>query len=172
MTAFHGHRSTGQDVDALREVCAQLSRERGSLLTARREAFDPAQWIARRVPLTVVSDGTQVVGFAGAIPDGQPYSSPRCAELVVGVVATHRRRGAGRAAVIELFTTARTMGLWKLVAFVLPEDVAARALLARSDFREVGTLEKHVQLEGVWRNVTVHEKMLMAARRSNPSIGG
>jgi L-amino acid N-acyltransferase YncA len=172
MTAFHGHRATAHDVDARREVCAQLGRERGSLLTVRREALDPAQWIARRLLLTVVSDGGRVVGFAAAMPDGHAYGSPRCAELVVGVVETHRRRGAGRAAVIELFTIARTMGLWKLIAFALLEDVAARALFARSDFREAGTLEKHLQLDGVWRNVTVHERLLMAARRSDPSIGG
>jgi L-amino acid N-acyltransferase YncA len=172
MSTFQWHRSTPHDVDALRDVCAQLSHERGSLLAARREALDPARWIAQRVPLTVVSEGAQVIGFAGAVPEGQAYSSPRCAELVVGVVAKHRRRGAGRVAVVELLTTARTMGLWKLVVFALPEDVAARALVARADFREVGTLEKHVQLEGVWRSVSVHERILMAARPSNPSIGG
>jgi L-amino acid N-acyltransferase YncA len=172
MSAFQWHRSTPNDVDALREVCLELGRERGSLLAARREALDPAQWVAQKVPLIVVSEGAKVIGFAGAIPGGQSYSSPRCAELVVGVVAKHRRRGAGRLAVAELFTTARTRGLWKLVAFALPEDVAARPLLARADFREVGTLEKHVQLEGVWHNVAVHERILMATRASHPSIGG
>ncbi|MGO9835653.1 MAG: N-acetyltransferase family protein [Polyangiaceae bacterium] len=172
MTTFHVRRSLGQDVEPLREVFALLAHDKGSLLTARREALDPASWLEDRVPLVVVCKGAQVVGFAGAVPDRQAYSSPRCAELLVGVVPKHRRLGAGRAAVLDLFARARGAGLWKLVGFAEPEDAATRALLARTDFREVGTLEKHVQREGAWRNVTVHERLLMSARRSNPAING
>jgi hypothetical protein len=34
----------------------------------------------------------------------------------------------------------------------------------------VGTLEKHVQRDGIWRNVDLYERLLMSARRSNPAI--
>jgi L-amino acid N-acyltransferase YncA len=159
-----------KDLDALKELCARLSRERGSLMMLRRETLDPSAWIERRIPLAAVAEGSQIVGFAAALPDGQPYGAPRCAELLVGVLSDHRRKGAGRAAVHDLLRNARTMGLWKLVAFAGPEDAGAQALLARTDFRAVGTLEKHVQREGIWRNVELYERLLMSARRSNPAI--
>jgi L-amino acid N-acyltransferase YncA len=159
-----------RDVGALDEVCAQLVRERGSLVTLRRESLDPSGWIARKIPVTVVTQDARIVGFAAAIPDGQAYSSHKCAELLVGVAGTHRRKGAGRAAVLDLLMNARTMGLWKLVAFAGPEDAGALALLARTDFRAVGTLEKHVQRDGIWRSVVLYERLLMSARRSNPAI--
>ena len=70
----------------------------------------------------------------------------------------------------ELISVARTMGLWKLVVYSLADDGAARALLDRVDFRTVGTLVKHVQIEGGWRDVTLHERLVLSARKSMPSI--
>ena len=72
----------------------------------------------------------------------------------------------------ELMTVARTMGLWKLLAYATPDDAAARALLARLEFREVGVFVKHLQLEGGWRDVALYERLIMAALRSMPSLGG
>jgi L-amino acid N-acyltransferase YncA len=170
MNSFRAHRLIAGEIDAVRALCAQLTAERGSLWAARREPLDPAAWMARRLPVSVVSEGGRVLGFAAALPDGQAYSAPRCAELVVGVASSHLRRGIGRASLAELLMTARTMGLWKLVAFAFPEDVATRSLLLGSDFREVGALDKHVQLDGVWRGVAVYERLLMTARKSLPSV--
>jgi L-amino acid N-acyltransferase YncA len=87
---------------------------------------------------------------------------------MVYVVAGHRRHGAARAAVSELFTVARAMGLWKLTCCALPDDPAGRALIARFEFREVGLLAKHVQIDGIWRDVTLHERLMLSARRSIP----
>jgi L-amino acid N-acyltransferase YncA len=64
------------------------------------------------------------------------------------------------------------MGLWKLLGFAVPEDAVARALLTRMDFREVGTLTKHVQLENQWHDVVLAERLVLSARRSSPSIPG
>ena len=46
----------------------------------------------------------------------------------------------------------------------------SRALLARLDFRDVGTLTKHVQLVNSWHDVVVAERLVLAARKSAPSI--
>jgi L-amino acid N-acyltransferase YncA len=62
------------------------------------------------------------------------------------------------------------MGLWKMVAYALSDDPAPRALLERIDFREVGQLVKHAQVDGGWRDVVLYERLVMAARKSMPSI--
>ncbi|WP_245808248.1 GNAT family N-acetyltransferase [Deinococcus hopiensis] len=47
-----------------------------------------------------------------------------------------------------------------MLSRVFPENVASRRLLASLGFREVGTYEKHGQLEGVWKDVVIVEKLL------------
>jgi L-amino acid N-acyltransferase YncA len=117
-----------------------------------------------------VADGANAVGFAVALGDGAPLGAPRCAEAFVYVTASQRRHGAGRAAMAELIAASRAMGLWKLVAYTLADDLAGIGLLGRVDFRVVGTLVKHMQVEGGWRDVAMHERLVLAARKSQPSI--
>ncbi|MGH7294709.1 MAG: arsinothricin resistance N-acetyltransferase ArsN1 family A, partial [Polyangiaceae bacterium] len=57
-----------------------------------------------------------------------------------------------------------------LVGYTLPEDPAARAFLARCDFREVGVLAKHVQIGTSWHDIAMYERLVMASRRSSPSF--
>jgi L-amino acid N-acyltransferase YncA len=59
-----------------------------------------------------------------------------------------------------LFTAARAAGFWKLVSRVFVENVASRGLLSALGFREVGVYERHGQLDGVWRDVVIVEKLL------------
>jgi L-amino acid N-acyltransferase YncA len=164
------HRATARDLDDLRRLCLDASRNASAV--ARRDPVDPGDWITLHVPVIVASEGTATVGFAAALSRNVPCAAPRCAELVVYVNPDHRRRGAARRATSELMTVARTTGLWKLLAYATPEDAAAQALLSRFEFREVGVFVKHLQLEGGWRDITVHERLLMTARRSLPSISG
>lgn len=168
MPLFHARRATAQDLDVLRRLGAEAAGQRSTLLAGRR--FDPEAWAAARAPTVVVADGASPWGFAVALPENIPGGAPRCAEVTVYVAAAHRRRGAARAAMTELLTVARTMGLWKLVACTLPEDPGSRALLARLDFRDVGTLVKHLQIDGSWHDVVLSERLVLAARRSLPSI--
>ena len=59
-----------------------------------------------------------------------------------------------------LIPVARQARFWKLLSRVFPENAASRALLRSVGFREVGTYEKHAQLEGVWRDVVIVELLL------------
>jgi phosphinothricin acetyltransferase len=59
-----------------------------------------------------------------------------------------------------LFVAARDAGFWKLVSRVFVENDASRALLRAVGFREVGVYERHGQLDGVWRDVVIVEKLL------------
>jgi phosphinothricin acetyltransferase len=165
------HRAAERDVGVLGRFCAEAAASPSGLLGHRRERLAPATWVAGRVPLVVAEDPTGAVGFAVALSEHAPLAAARCAEGLVYVSPAHRRRGAGRALFAELVAVARAAGLWKLFAYALPEDVASRALLTRLDFREVGTLVKHLQLGGSWRDVALHERLVLAARKSTPSYG-
>ena len=61
---------------------------------------------------------------------------------------------------LALFDAAREAGFWKLVSRVFVENAASRALLRSIGFREVGTYERHAQLDGIWRDVVIVEKLL------------
>ena len=170
MPNLRARRATAHDVDALRRLLAEATAPQASLWSLRRERLDPAAWVAAHAPTVLVSEGTTDVGFAVAIGDGIPLGAPRCAEAFVYIARAHRRQGGARAALAELLAVCRTMGLWKLLAYTLPEEAGSRALLARLDFRDVGTLIKHVQLGNTWHDVVVAERLVLAARKSAPSI--
>ena len=170
MSIFKVQRATDRDLAVLERLCAEAMASPAGLSAHRRERWSPAAWVAARLPLVVAVEPAGVVGFAAALPDNAPIAAPRCVEGVVFVTPAQRRRGAGRALLAELVAMARTGGLWKLIAYALPEDVASRALLTRLDFREVGVLVKHLQVGGGWRDVALHERLVLAARKSAPSF--
>lgn len=51
-------------------------------------------------------------------------------------------------------------GLWKVLSRIFVENAASRALCARHGYREVGTYEKHAQLDGIWGDVVIVERPL------------
>jgi phosphinothricin acetyltransferase len=61
-----------------------------------------------------------------------------------------------------LVQEAEKAGFWKLVSRVFVENTASRALLRRQGKRSVGVYEKHAQLDGVWRDVVIVERLLPA----------
>ena len=71
-----------------------------------------------------------------------------------------RGQGAGRAALLALFDAAREAGFYKLISRIFVENTASRKLMAALGFREVGTYIKHGQLDGVWCDVVIVEKLL------------
>ena len=163
-------RATDRDLDDLVRLCAHAVAQRGTLWSTRKAHLDPAAWLAARAPVVVVADSTGAVGFAAARPDGVPLGVAKCAEALAYVMPSHRRRGAARAVMSELTSVARVMGLWKLIAYALPGDAASRALLDRIDFREVGVLVKHAQIDGSWHDVALYERLVLSARKSLPSV--
>jgi len=170
MATFSTRKATDRDVEALRRLCAEVTNQRGTLASIRGPQFDPARWLAAHAPLVIVAEGATVAGFAAAPLDGVPLGGSKCAEAIVYVAPAHRRRGAARAALRELLSVARATGLWKMVAYALNDDVPARKLLDQLDFREVGVLVKHVQLQTGWTDVVLLERLVLAARKSMPSI--
>jgi L-amino acid N-acyltransferase YncA len=158
------------DVPAIIKILDGVVMERASLDTMRRSEEEIRGWFSARHPVAVVADGDAVVAFAVAEPHKIRGLVGRVSEVSVFVGKTHRRQGAGRLAMAEVMAAARVMGCWKFVAYALAENRPARGLLAALDFREAGVLEKHLQIDSVWRDVVLCERLLMTSRRSNPII--
>jgi phosphinothricin acetyltransferase len=129
--------------------------------TRHRTAEDVVQWLDGHHPVVVVEDDDgAVIAFAAT----SAYRPRDCYAGIAefSVYATHaaRGRGAGRAAMEALFVAARAAGFWKLVSRVFVENAASRSLLRSTGFREVGVYERHAQLDGVWRDVVIVERLL------------
>ncbi len=128
--------------------------------TRLRTADDICGWFDGVHPVVVATEQDRVLAFAST----STYRPRECyagiAEFSVYVAREARGRGAGRVAMLALLESAAQQGFWKLVSRVFVENAASRGLLRSLGFREVGTYEKHGQLDGVWRDVVIVEKMI------------
>jgi len=131
--------------------------------TRLRTSQEIEQWFDGIHPIVVLETDQQVIAFAST----SVYRPRPCyagiAEFSVYVERAWRGRGAGRQALEGLMQEAEKAGLWKLVSRVFVENAPSRALLRTLGFREVGVYEKHAQLDGVWRDVVIVERLLPAA---------
>jgi phosphinothricin acetyltransferase len=132
--------------------------------TRPRSADDVRAWFEDAAhPIVVVEEGGQVIAYATT----STYRPRECyagiAEFGVYVKREWRGKGAGRAALLALFAAAEAAGFWKLVSRIFVENTASRALMQSVGFREVGIYEKHGQLDGVWRDCVIVERLLEPA---------
>ncbi len=153
--------ATSADAAAIARIYNEGIEERVATFETRlRDARDVAAWFDARHPMVVVEDEGAIIAFAST----STYRPRECyagiAEFSVYVARSARGRGAGRMAMAALIDAARAVGFWKLVSRVFMENEASRGLLRSIGFREVGTYERHAQLDGVWRDVVIVEKLL------------
>lgn len=149
------------DAAAIAHIYNQGIADRHSTFETRsRTAQDVEARFDGVHPIMVVEEDSQVVAFVST----SSYRARECyagvAEFSVYVKRDVRGTGAGKVAMQALIPVARQAGFWKLLSRVFPENTASRALLRSVGFREVGTYEKHAQLEGVWRDVVIVEMLL------------
>jgi L-amino acid N-acyltransferase YncA len=150
-----------RDAAAIARIYNEGIEERIATFESRpRTAADIEKWFDGRHPIVVIEDGGDVIAFAST----SIYRPRECyagiAEFSVYAARAARGKGAGRAAMEALFDAARAAGFWKMVSRVFVENTASRALLRSVGFREVGTYQRHAQLDGVWRDVVIVEKLL------------
>jgi L-amino acid N-acyltransferase YncA len=109
--------------------------------------------------IVITVDGV-VAGYAMASTHSsyKPYRG--IAEISIYVGEAYRGHGFGRQLLAELVTRCRAAGFTKLLSRILLENAASRNLCASAGFREVGTYERHAQLDGAWRDVVIVEKLL------------
>jgi L-amino acid N-acyltransferase YncA len=128
--------------------------------TRLRTAADVAGWFDGVHPIVVAEQGGEVIAFA-ATSTYRPRDCYRgIAEFSVYVAQPWRGCGVGRDVLAALLTVAEQAGYWKLVSRVFVENTASRRLLAALGFREVGIYEKHGQLDGLWHDVVIVERLL------------
>ena len=71
----------------------------------------------------------------------------------------------GDALMTRLVSECAESGIWKIPSRIFQESLASRALCARHGFREVGVYEQHAQLDGVWRDVVIVERLIPVNQR-------
>jgi L-amino acid N-acyltransferase YncA len=128
--------------------------------TRLRTPADIEAWFDGRHPIVVVERDGEVLGFGATFMYRPRDCYAGIAETSVYVARDARGTGVGRAAIEGLVSAARQAGFWKLLSRVFPENGASLALLDRMGFRQVGRYEKHAQLDGVWRDVIIVERLL------------
>jgi len=113
-----------------------------------------------RFPFLVAEAGQEVIGWAGLAS----YSSRPCyagiGECSVYVAAETRGRGLGTSLTEELARSARCSGFHKLIGKLFTDNEASLRLVERCGFLPVGLHRRHGQLDGVWRDVLVVERLL------------
>ena len=159
--------ATPDDAAAIATIYNQGIAERiATFETEPRRPEDLLPWFDGVHPVVVVlaHDDVNPAGRIIAFAATSSYRPRVCyagiAEYSVYVDRAARGMGAGRLALEALFAEAEAVGFWKLVSRIFVENTASRALMRRVGFREVGVYERHAQLDGVWRDVVIVEKLL------------
>ena len=165
MPHYRARRATLADAEVIARIYNEGIRDRvGTFETRERTPDDVRQWFDGRHPQIVVELVDQLDSEIVAFASTSSYRARDCyagvAEFSVYVARARRGQGAGRVAMQALLEAAREAGFWKLLSRVFIENTASRSLLASLGFREVGTYEKHAQLDGRWRDVVIVEKLV------------
>ena len=131
--------------------------------TAPRSHRDVRTWLESDDDVLVAARGGEVAGFArlSTYRDRDCYRGVR--EVSVYIARAHRRCGVGSRLLAAAIDLAEQHGHWKLVSRIFVENAASRALVGRLGFREVGVYRRHGQLDGVWRDVVIVERLVGAA---------
>jgi phosphinothricin acetyltransferase len=169
MEALVRHARPEDAADIARIYNQGIAERIATFETEPRSAEQIATALAERgdtYPTMVVERDGRVVACAWA----GPYRPRACyagiAEYSVYTGREARGAGAGRAALAVLIEECERRGFWKLVSRIFPENEASLALCRRLGFREVGVYHRHAQLDGVWRDVVIVERLLGPAREA------
>jgi L-amino acid N-acyltransferase YncA len=153
------------DAEAITRIYNEGIRGRGATFETRERTPDEVHaWFDDpRFPILVAVQDGEVVGWAAA----SSYRARACyagiAEYSIYVASSHHGQGIGNLLMPAFLEALAQAGFWKVLSRLFPENVASRALCARHGFREVGTYARHGQLDGVWRDVIIVERVLQPA---------
>jgi L-amino acid N-acyltransferase YncA len=133
----------------------------GTFETRLRTSAEIEQWFDGVHPSAVREVDHEVVAFAST----SRYRDRTCyagiAAFSLYVRRAWRGQGAGRLVLEALVQRGEQADFWTLVSRVNIENVARRRLLRALGFREVGVYEKHGQLDGVWRDVVIVQRLFL-----------
>ncbi|HUO29724.1 MAG TPA: arsinothricin resistance N-acetyltransferase ArsN1 family A [Bryobacteraceae bacterium] len=158
---MHVRAATLDDAAAIARIYNQGIEDRTATFETRlRKEDDIRGWFDGRHPVLVVEDKGAVVAFAAAFTYRPRECYAGIAEASIYVDRACRGQGAGRMALNGLIAAATAAGFWKLVSRIFTDNMASRRLVVSLEFREVGIYERHGQLDGVWRDVVIVERLL------------
>jgi len=160
---FSSRRATPEDAEAIARIYNEGIADRVATFETRlRSAEDVRAWFDGVHPVMVVEDEGEILAFAATFS----YRARDCyagiAEVSLYVARSARGYGIGGVAMTALIDAAEKAGFWKLLSRVFIENHASRNLIRKFGFREVGVYEKHAQLDGVWRDVVIVERIIPA----------
>lgn len=162
------------DAAAIAEIYNQGIRGRNATFeTQERTPEERLAWLQAHADYhpclvaTITQDGEEVVaGWVSA----DHYRSRQCywgvAEFSVYVHNDFQGRGVGKTLMNAFIPACEEAGLWKILSRIFPENEGSRNLCRASGFREVGTYIKHAQLDGIWRDVIIVERLIESNQRS------
>jgi L-amino acid N-acyltransferase YncA len=175
MAAISTRQAIEADCSAIAEIYNQGIAER--IATFETEPRLPDQMAEQlrnkgeRFPTLIAEDAGRIIGFATA----GPYRNRPCyagvAEHSIYVDVSARGMGAGRTLLEALIARYETLGFWKLVSRIFPENAASLRLHKSAGFRTVGIYRRHARLDGVWRDCVIVECLLGAARKDHAGAG-
>lgn len=154
--------ATTEDAAAIARIYNQGIEDRiATFETNPRTEADVRAWFDGRHPVVVIEEKSEIIAFAST----STYRPRACyegiAEVSVYVARAARGRGSGKLALEHLMEVAASAGYWKLVSRIFPENQKSLKLVRACGFREVGVYEKHGQLDGIWRDVVIVERLLI-----------
>lgn len=158
--------SQRSDAEAIARIHNQgIATRNATFQTVERTTEEREQWLAshdERFPVLVSVIDEKVVGWADAhaYRDSAYYAG--VAEFSIYIDEAVRGQGVGIVLLNALIDASEQVGLWKLLSRVFVENTASRALCAKAGFREVGIYEKHAQLDGIWRDCVIVERLIPA----------
>jgi L-amino acid N-acyltransferase YncA len=152
-----------EDIPAIVAIYNQGIEDRVATFETRLRTDDDIRaWFDGKHTIIVVEVEQEVIAFAST----SAYRNRECyagiAECSAYVKRDKRGQGGGRLALQTLIDAAEQAGYWKLVSRIFVENSSSRALVRSCGFREVGVYYKHAQLDGVWRDVVIVERLLPA----------
>jgi phosphinothricin acetyltransferase len=162
--------ATPADAPAITAIYNEGIAEREATFETRpRTPGEVEEWLAGRLPVIVAEVDGAVAGFAKIGPYSEREVYAGIGEHGVYVAAAARRHGAGRALLEALAQEAEEAGLYKLTSRIFATNTASIALHEATGFTVVGVQRHHGQLDGVWRDCVLVERLLGEAAREVPA---
>jgi L-amino acid N-acyltransferase YncA len=151
------------------EDCAKIAEIYNAGIHGRQATYrtwettaeEIATWLEHpKRPLLVAELEGQVIGWAHASSYRASKYYSGIVEYSIYIATSAHGQGVGTTLLGAFFNACESVGIWKLVSRIFPENLASRALCHKTGFREVGIYQKHAQLDGQWRDVIIVEKLL------------